>query len=75
VSAVRGPNGGVAVRSHSTYYRGGAGVYRGGGNSGGGYYSGGRWVAPGAVAAAGVAVGTAAAVNRHNYNCSYYNNC
>ncbi|MBV9018494.1 MAG: hypothetical protein JO213_17375 [Alphaproteobacteria bacterium] len=70
VTAYRGPNGGVAVRSRSAYY-GGGGYYRGGG----GYWRGGSWVAPGAAAAAGLAVGTAAgaaAANRYNYNCSYY---
>ena len=67
VTAYRGPNGGVAVRSR-TAYAGGGGYNRGG------YWRNGRWVAPGA-AAAGLAVGTAAGVaaaNRYNYNCSYY---
>ena len=64
VTAYRGPNGGVAVRSR-TAYAGGGGQYRGG------YWRNG--VAPRA-AAAGLAVGTAAGVaaaNRYNYNCSY----
>jgi hypothetical protein len=60
VSAVRGPNGGVAVHSRTSV----AGAR---GYSGGGYHNGGRVVA-------GVAVGAAAA-NRANYNCSYYHTC
>ena len=59
-TAVRGPNGGVAVHSRTSV----AGAR---GYSGGGYHHGGRVVA-------GVAVGAAVA-NRAHYNCSYYHTC